>query len=117
MRNAPTTSGNFQPSLSNDSEPRPNWLAIERLTVSWPRAEFWPLALPCALEPPSSNDSVADTPLPNCAVYAMPHRPRAPVSPETRVLRYEYGAIELMSKYDRMRPAVRPANWMKPRSK
>src|SRR5215475_10897630 len=42
--------------------------------------------------------------------------PSAPVSPLTRVLLYEYGAIELTSKYDRMRPAVKPANWMKPRS-
>src|SRR3984957_17444612 len=116
MRSAPTTSGNFQPSLSYDSAPRPNWLASERLTTPWPRAEFWPRLLPCDDDPPSSNDSVAERPLPNCAVYAMPHRPSAPVSPETRVLRYEYGAIELMSKYDRMRPAVRPANCTKPRS-
>src|ERR1700756_4322238 len=42
--------------------------------------------------------------------------PRGPVSNGTRRLAYEYGANELMSKYDRMRPAVKPANWMKPRS-
>src|SRR5215831_4288785 len=42
--------------------------------------------------------------------------PVAPVSPLTRLFEYVYGANELMSKYDRMRPTVKPANWMKPRS-
>src|ERR1041385_7499753 len=42
--------------------------------------------------------------------------PSGPVSPDTRLFEWAYGVTELMSKYDGMRPAVNPANWMKPRS-
>src|SRR5262252_7173706 len=48
----------------------------------------------------------------------MPQRPRKlPVSPLDCCSIYAYAYGELMSKNDRMRPAVKPANCTKPRGK